>query len=87
MDDLGVLGAMPGMAIHDGRKPYRQYDVDPAICNAHHLRELIAVGIGRDQAWANDLADLMREAEGTVATARAIGSGSASRIQSQNIVI
>jgi transposase len=74
MDDLGVLGAMSGVAIHDGWKPYRHYDVDHALCNAHHLRELIAVGIGWDQTWANDLADLMREAKRTVAAARATGS-------------
>ena len=74
MDDLGVLGAMSGVAIHDGWKPYRHYDVDHALCNAHHLRELIAVGIGWDQGWANDLADLLREAKRTVATARATGS-------------
>jgi transposase len=74
MDDFGVLGAMSGVAIHDGWKPYRHYDVDHALSNAHHLRELIAVGIGWDQEWANDLADLLREAKRTVATARATGS-------------
>jgi transposase len=46
MDDLGVIGAMSGVAIHDRWKPYRHYDVDHAPCNAHHLRELNAVGIG-----------------------------------------
>ena len=74
MDDLGVLGAMSGVAIHDGWKLYRHYDIDHALCNAHHLRELIAVGIGWDQTWANDLADLLREAKRTVAHARATGS-------------
>jgi transposase len=74
MDDLGVIGAMSGVAVHDGWKPYRHYDVDHGLCNAHHLRELIAVGNGWDQVWANDLADLLREAKRTVATARATGS-------------
>ncbi len=46
MGDLGVIGKMAGVAIHDGWKPYRHYDVDHALCNAHHLRELIAVGTG-----------------------------------------
>jgi transposase len=45
MDDFRVIGEMSGVAIHDGWKPYRHYDVDHALCNAHHLRELIAVGI------------------------------------------
>jgi transposase len=74
MDELGVNGKMSGVAVHDGRKPYRHYDVDHALCNAHHLRELLAVAIGWDQTWANDLDDLLREAKGTVASARAAGA-------------
>ena len=70
MDDLGVIGSMSGVAVHDGWKPYRHYDVEHALCNAHHLRELLAVGIGWDQGWANDLADLLREAKRSVESAR-----------------
>jgi len=73
MDDFGVIAAMSGVAVHDGWKPYRHYDVDHALCNAHHLRELLAVGIGWDQGWANDLADLLREAKRSVEEARAQG--------------
>ena len=74
MDDLGVLGAMSGVAVHDGWKSYRHYDVDHALCNAHHLRELKAVGIGWDQGWANDLAGLLVEAKHNVEAARANGA-------------
>ena len=74
MDDLGVIGAMSGVAVHDGWKPYRHYDVDHALCNAHHLRELKAVAIGWDQGWANDLAGLLVEAKHAVEAARANGS-------------
>jgi transposase len=74
MDELGVIAAMSGVAVHDGWKPYRHYEVDHALCNAHHLRELIAVGIGWDQGWANDLADLLREAKHSVESARATGA-------------
>lgn len=70
---LGVIGEMAGAAVHDGWKPYRHYDVGHALCNAHHLRELIAVGIGWDQGWANDLADLLREAKHALEAARAAG--------------
>ena len=42
-DDLGVVGAMTGVAVHDGWRSYRHYEVDHALCNAHHLRELAAV--------------------------------------------
>ncbi len=73
MDDLGDR-RMTGVAVHDGWKPYRHYDVDHALCNAHHLRELKAVGIGWDQGWANDLAGLLVEAKHAVEAARAKGS-------------
>ncbi len=74
MDDLGVIGAMTGVAVHDGWRPYRHYDVDHALCNAHHLRELIAVGVGWDQGWANDLASLLVEAKRDVEAAKAGGA-------------
>jgi len=73
MDDLGVIGEMSGVAVHDGWKPYRHYDLDHALCNAHHLRELKAVAIGWDQGWANDLAGLLVEAKHAVEDSRAIG--------------
>jgi transposase len=72
-DDLGVIGVMSGVAIHDGWKPCRHYDVDHALCNAHHLRELNTVGIGWDQGSANDLASLLVEAKHSVEYARATG--------------
>jgi transposase len=74
MDDLGVIGAMTGVAVHDGWRPYRYYDVDHALCNAHHLRELKAVGIGWDQGWANDLASILVEAKRNVEAAKARGA-------------
>jgi transposase len=73
MDDLGVIGSMTGVAIHDGWKPYRSYDVLHALCNAHHLRELVAIGVVWDQGWANDLAALLVEAKRAIEAARAEG--------------
>jgi len=51
MQAAGVLPKLDGVAVHDGWKPYRHDDRDPAsgrgvvhgLCNAHHLRELTAV--------------------------------------------
>ena len=73
MDDLGVIGEMTGIAIHDGWKPYRSYDVAHALCNAHHLRELAAIGVVWDQGWANDLAGLLIEAKTAVEAAQRAG--------------
>ena len=62
-----------GVAVHDGWKPYRNYDVTHALCNAHHLRELAAAGEVWDQRWANDLAELLVEAKVAVETAQEAG--------------
>ena len=73
MDEMGVIGEMAGIAIHDGWRPYRRYDVTHALCNAHHLRELAAIGVVWDQGWANDLAVLLTDAKTAVETARSAG--------------
>ena len=52
MDDMGVIAKMSGVAVHDGWKPYRAYEVIHALCNAHHLRELQGVIERFDQDWA-----------------------------------
>ncbi len=62
MENLGVIAQMSGIAVHDGWRPYRSFAVTHALCNAHHLRELNGVGVVWDQGWANDLADLLIEA-------------------------
>ncbi len=62
MENLGVIAQMSGIAVHDGWRPYRSFAVTHASCNAHHLRELNGVGVVWDQGWANDLADLLIEA-------------------------
>lgn len=40
MDEMGVLPAFSGHAVHDGWKSYQRYDCHHVLCNAHHLREL-----------------------------------------------
>lgn len=73
MDDLGVIAKMQGIAVHDGWRPYRSYDVVHQLCNAHHLRELASVGVVWNQAWANELIALLVEAKDAVDAARATG--------------
>lgn len=38
-----ILPGFAGVAVHDGLASYRHYNVDHQLCNAHHLRELIAL--------------------------------------------
>ena len=70
MDEIGVIAKMPGIAVHDGWKPYRSYDVAHQLCNAHHLRELEAVAVVWDQGWADEMIDLLIEAKEAVEEAR-----------------
>ncbi len=70
---MGVIAKMAGIAIHDGWKPYRSYDVVHALCNAHHLREFEGIGVVWDQGSANELADLLIEARDAVEDAKAEG--------------
>ncbi len=73
MDDVGVIAKMSGVAIHDGWKPYRAYEVDHALCNAHHLRELADVFERFDQDWADEMITLLLDAKEAVEQAVAKG--------------
>jgi len=74
MDAAGVLPGFAGVAVHDGWAPYRRYtEVEHALCNAHHLRELTAAAeAGHD--WAGHLAGLLRQAHRWVEAAKAAGA-------------
>ena len=73
IDHTGVLPYFTGVAVHDGFRPYRRYDnARHALCNAHHLRELLAV-IEQDrdgkQTWARQMDQLLRNLQHATATA------------------
>lgn len=76
IDHLGVLRHFAGVAVHDGLSTYRKYeDVAHALCNVHHLRELLGA-IERDpdtQTWAEEMDALLREIKAAVDQARAAG--------------
>jgi transposase len=73
IDEIGVMAKMAGVAIHDGWKPYRTYDVVHSLCNAHHVRELEAIGTAEHQIWAKEMIDLLLDARELVEKARAGG--------------
>ncbi len=41
MDEMGVIATMRGVAVHDGWKPYRSYDVLHQLCNAHSAERAV----------------------------------------------
>jgi len=78
LDHAGVLPSFSGVAVHDGFKPYRKYTgLQHALCNAHHLRELLGVieqaPADPQQAWAVQMDRLLRDLQATVRDARAAG--------------
>ncbi|MGT2453998.1 IS66 family transposase [Cupriavidus basilensis] len=66
MDSHGILPAFTGVAAHDGWAPYAHYECEHALCNAHHLRELIFISETTQQPWTAKLIALLRQACGEV---------------------
>jgi transposase len=75
MDDIGVIEKMKGIAVHDGWKPYRSYDVVHQLCNSHHLRELEGVAERFGQDWADKMITLLLDAKEAVEQAVDEGRG------------
>jgi transposase len=73
MDDAGVLPSFRGVAVHDGWAPYWHYHATHALCGAHLLRELEAVGDQPRQGWAAGMAELLCDAKLAADRARAAG--------------
>ncbi len=74
MDAMGVLEHLTGVLVHDGWAPYRKYNnVTHALCNAHHLRELDAVGETEGQSWATEMTALLANTWQFVLTAKGEG--------------
>jgi transposase len=83
MDAAGVLPAFGGIACHDAWAPYDCYDgtAGHALCNAHVLRELVAVtetGTDADVTWARQAIDALLALKKAADAARAQGLGAVS---------
>jgi len=61
MDAMGILPEFKGTAVHDGWKPYNNYDCDHALCNAHLKRELTGIEENYKQQWAKEMNELLTE--------------------------
>jgi len=74
MDALGVLPKFKGWAIHDGLASYFDYtQCKHALCNAHHLRELLWISQQEPVSWAKEMKSLLGEIYQQVEEAKRTG--------------
>jgi transposase len=74
IDHTGVMPRFHGIAVHDGWPQYRAYEhAIHALCNAHHLRELLAIIEQHpdEQSWASQIDALLRALHDEVQAAKA----------------
>jgi transposase len=71
IDDMGVLPGYEGVGIHDAYTSYLSYPGRHALCNAHLLRDLVAVEEETHAAWAASMRALLLEIKAAAAQARA----------------
>jgi len=70
LKDDGVLETFIGRLVHDGWMSYFDLDCLHALCNAHHLRELIFLSEECGQRWAGTMVKLLCQIKKTVDHAR-----------------
>jgi transposase len=72
MINMGILPLFTGTAVHDHWASYFKYEgCFHALCNAHHLRELLYAYEQYGQAWAHELILCLLEANAEVIAAKA----------------
>lgn len=70
MERMAILPEFSGCAVHDHWQSYYRYDCDHALCNAHHLRELIHAEEEHKQSWAGKLKQCLLDAKEEVDQAK-----------------
>jgi transposase len=74
MEAMGILPGFTGTAVHDSWTSYYAYECEHALCNAHHLRELIFAHEEHGQQWAARLKACLLEANEEITTAKTRGA-------------
>jgi transposase len=59
INEINILPRFQGRAVHDDLASYFQYEVEHALCNAHHLRTLLFLLERYPQKWVQDLLELL----------------------------
>jgi transposase len=71
--DDGILERFIGRLMHDGWMSYFDFDCRHALCNAHHLRELVFLSEQCHQRWAGTMIKLLCHIKKTVDRAKSAG--------------
>jgi len=58
---MGILPLFLGIAVHDRWPTYHTFDCLHALCNAHHLRDLLEIDEQDNQMWPIKMKDLLIE--------------------------
>ena len=74
IDAMGVLPGYEGVSIHDAYTSYLSYPGRHALCNAHLLRDLVAVEEETQACWAAAMRELLLEIKEAAAQARNSGA-------------
>ena len=84
LDAMGVLPGYKGVAVHDAYTSYQSYPARHALCNAHLLRDLVALEEETHAPWTGAMQALLREAHETARQARSQG---ATRVEAEALRI
>lgn len=82
IDAMGVLPGYEGVAIHDAYTSYLSYPGRHALCNAHLLRDLVAVEEETQAVWAAAMRDLLLEIK---AAATQVKTSSAAQLEDEQV--
>lgn len=84
--EIGILPEFGGRACHDGLPSYMKYACSHALCNAHHLRELIFVDEQLGREWGKQMKELLLEIKGAVDEAKEQGEGELSPLKQADFI-
>lgn len=70
MNAINILPRFQGWAVHDDLAAYFLYELDHAVCNAHHLRTLLFLLERYPQKWIEPLKDLLLKIKARVERAQ-----------------
>ena len=83
IDAMGVLPGYEGVSIHDAYTSYLSYPGLHALCNAHLLRDLVAVEEETLAIWAGPMRELLLEIKAAATQARVSGAAQLEPVQIQ----